>query len=170
MNKTKIVDWLIWWNNNNVSLSCHWCGWRDIIFFNYTMFFHDYTALTTNITDYTDFLLLFSSSRQMSMNLSFPSFPFYYQPLLLLGLVQNMHSSSNFPPLPCLSVSLHSSPSFSSYLSTMATGDVGTLTGTGLTEDNRARHMRVCRHTCTQKHKDWHRQSVKVRVKENWEA
>ena len=80
-----------------------------------------------------------------------PSLLFYYQsfpPLPpLLGLVQNMHSSSNFPPLPCLSVSLHSSPSFSAYLTTMATGDVVALTGMCLIEDNRTQHMHACRHT-----------------------
>lgn len=61
-----------------------------------------------------------------------------------------MHSSSNFPLLPCcLSLSLHSSPSFSAYLTTMATSDVVALTEPCLIEDNRAKHMRVRRHTHT---------------------
>lgn len=67
-------------------------------------------------------------------------------PSPLLGILQNMHSSSNFPPLPCLSVSLHSSPSFSAYLTTMATGDVVALTGMCPIEDNRVQHMLVRRH------------------------
>lgn len=67
-----------------------------------------------------------------------------------LGFLQNMHSSSNFPP-PRLSASFHSSLSLSAYLTTMATGDVAALTGMRLIENNSVRrvgHARKSPHVC----------------------
>lgn len=48
---------------------------------------------------------------------------FYSKDLFCSSPLLNLHSPSTFPP-PCLSASLHSSLSFSAYLTTMATGDV----------------------------------------------
>lgn len=66
-----------------------------------------------------DLFLVFISVR--APHPSLPSPP--PQPSPPLGFLRNMHSSSNFPP-PWPPASLHSSLSFSAYLTAMATGDV----------------------------------------------
>lgn len=68
-----------------------------------------------------------------------------FSPPLHFGL---FHNTLIFQfPSPPLFVSLHSSPSFSAYLTTMATGDEEAVTGPCLIEDNSAMHTHVHGHT-----------------------
>lgn len=118
-------------------------GWQSFIgvggelFFRYAMHLHYYTALPANITDCqcSMTMSIFQDKKHLrakcsfylARNCQFLLFPMEPFPSSFSPLVQNMQSS-DFPPLPCSSPSLHSSPSFSAYLTTMATGDVEAFT------------------------------------------